>query len=134
MILQRFCFSMLLGLFSAHATHAVNVQSPPLYESVLATPGTLADRTLGARISVSGSTAAVVALADNSSSTGSVYLYDAQEDWRLITEFNSASNTDNFGQNIILQNNILIISADRDDQGAGAVYIFERLSPASPEP
>ncbi|NYT46930.1 MAG: hypothetical protein H0A75_04205 [Candidatus Methanofishera endochildressiae] len=75
-----------------------------------------------------------MALADNSSSTGSVYLYDAQEDWRLITEFNSASNTDNFGQNIILQNNILIISADRDDQGAGAVYIFERLSPASPEP
>jgi hypothetical protein len=74
----------------------------------LVTPGTLADRTLGARISVSGSTAAVVALADNSSSTGSVYLYDAQEDWRLITELNSASNKDNFGQNIILQNNILI--------------------------
>lgn len=134
MNLQRLCFCLLLNLYSVFAVYAVNLQAPPLYEAVLTVPGTLADKTFGARFSVSGYTAAIAALPSSDRATGSVYLYNAQEDWRLAAELNSLSNVDNFAQNIVLEGHILIVSADRDDQDTGAVYVFERNSLLSLQP
>ena len=97
MILQRLCFSLLLILFGTYATHAVNLQSSPLYEIPLAIPGTQAGKTLGTKLAVSRATAAIAVLTDDKTSTGAVYLYDALENWRLIAELNSLSSSDNFG-------------------------------------
>ncbi|GAW85406.1 hypothetical protein bplSymb_SCF00608P026 [Bathymodiolus platifrons methanotrophic gill symbiont] len=134
MISLRFFLSLVFSICCTDVVYALNLSSPSLHEVLLPVPNTLADKILGARLSVSGATAAVSALTDNTRASGSVYIYDAEESWRLTTELNSPLSTDNFGQAIVLENNTLIVSADRDGEDAGAVYVFERNSLSSPEP
>ena len=121
-------FSLLL-LFLCVSSELLALNSSSLHEITLPTPAALADKTLGTAIAISGSTAAIAALSDDRNSTGSVYLYAAQENWRLSAEVNSKSTADNFARHIILHDNLLLVSADKDDENgvnSGAVYIFER--------
>ncbi|MCF7971779.1 MAG: FG-GAP repeat protein [Methylococcaceae bacterium] len=129
MILRHFTAALLLNLSVSSIASAINLQLPNLHEIQLSTPTTLGDKTLGTALSISGSLAAVAALPDNNTHTGSIYLYDAQKSWHLTTELNSAYTTDNFARRIILLDNILVASANRDDTkgtDSGAVYIFQR--------
>jgi len=129
MTLRRFTVGLLLNLSVAPIASAINLQLPNLHEIQLSTPATLGDKTLGTALSISGSLAAVAALPDNNTHTGSVYLYDAQQSWHLTTELNSTHTADNFATRIVLLDNILVVSANRDDTkgtDSGAVYIFQR--------
>lgn len=129
MILQRLFFSLILSLCGSFTAYAVNLNLPPQYEIPLQIPATLPDTSFGATLAASGNTAAVVAVSDGGNGTGAVYLYNAQENWRLTTELYSRFDADDFGKYIVLNNNILIVSADRDDEqgiDSGAVYVFER--------
>ena len=124
MTLTRFIFYFLFCL--SNTTQAINLQSPHLQESQLTLPDTLADKTLGTAFSIFGSTIAVAATHSESNLTGTVYLYDALDNWRLTTELTSEVMDDNFGREIMLKADTLLVSADRDNNQRGAVYIFER--------
>ncbi|MDQ7091061.1 MAG: hypothetical protein Q9M50_10530 [Methylococcales bacterium] len=126
MTLARFIFCFLFCL--SNTTQAINLPLTHRQEIQLVKPATLADKTLGSALSVFGSTAAVAATYPESNRTGTVYLYDALENWQLTTELTSPVMDDNFGRNIALKGNILLVSADRDDNQRGAVYVFERDS------
>ena len=129
MTLRHFTVGLLLNLSIAPSASALNLQLPNLHEIQLSTPATLSDKNLGTALSISGSLAAVAALPNNNTHSGSVYLYDAQKSWHLTAELNSAYTTDNFAKRIILADSLLVVSANRDDTKAtdnGAVYIFQR--------
>lgn len=133
MILLRFIFCLLASL--CLVTNALALNFSKLHEVQLPVPATLADRTLGTALAISGSTAAVAAHSSDNAITGSVYLYDAQENWRLTTELTSGLPADNFARRLILADDLLIVSADRDDElgvDSGAVYFFERISADQP--
>lgn len=133
MTLQRLVFFLSLNLYNVYAAHAVSLQLPFQYEIQLLTPATLADKRLGTALAISRTTAAVAALEDKKDSSGSVYVYEALENWRLTTELKSLSSADSFGQHIVLDSDMLIVSASLDDEAgvdSGAVYVFER-NPAS---
>ncbi len=121
-------FPLLLCLhFVAFAT-PINLQLPKLNETQVPIPPTLSNKQLGTAVTLSGSTAAISALPDNTVGTGSVYIYDANKSWQLTAELNSLQDADDFARQIILQDNKLIVSAERDDSlgvDSGAVYIFE---------
>lgn len=134
MILLRFFFSL---LFCAHTSSTALARDlSNLHKVRLPTPATLASKTLGTEIAISGSTAAVAAFSSDETVAGTVYLYDAQESWRLIAEVNSQHRSDDFAKKIILDNKLLIVSAERDDSrgiNSGAVYIFEHISASYPQ-
>ena len=133
MILLRFIFSLVLSLCASSHVLAINLSS--LHEVQLPTPATLGDRTLGTAIATSGSIAAVAAYSDDDNTASSIYLYAANENWRLSAELKSEYTADDFARHIILVDNLLIVSANRDgDHGvnSGAVYIFERNLTANP--
>ena len=89
MTLTRFIFYFLFCI--SNTTQAINLQSINLQETQLTLPTTLADKTLGTAFSIFGSTIAVSATHSESNRTGSVYLYDALENWRLTVELSSSS-------------------------------------------
>jgi len=124
MTLNRFIFCFLF--FLSNTIQAINLQSTNLYKTQLVLPETLAEKTLGSAISIFGSTVAVAATHSESNRTGSVYLYDALDNWQLTTELTSGVIDDNFGRKIALEADTLLVSADRDDNQRGAVYVFER--------
>ena len=124
MTLPQFIFCLFLCL--SNVAQAINLQFANLHEIQLATPITLADKTLGTAIAVSETTAVVAATYSNTKTTGAVYLYDASENWRLSSELTSQVSDDNFARKVALVDNNLFISADRDDNQRGAVYVFER--------
>ncbi len=131
MNLFRFIFTLLFNLCIVSNALALNFSS--LHELKLPVPATLAERTLGTSLAMSGSTAAVAAFTNDNAIAGSVYLYAANEHWRLLTELQSGVSADYFAKSIVLVNNILVVSAERDDtQGidSGAVYIFEQTANA----
>ncbi|NOQ13327.1 MAG: hypothetical protein GQ583_02445 [Methyloprofundus sp.] len=133
MNLLRLIFSLLFSLCVASDVLALNLSS--LHKVKLSVPATLADKTLGTEIAVSGSTAAIAAYSDDKNVAGSVYLYAADENWRLSAELSSHFTADDFARHIVLDDNILFVSAERDDtQGSnsGAVYIFERTLADNP--
>ena len=137
MTLQHLIIGLFLSLFSVYPVGAIDVQFPAQYEISLPTPTTLANKVLGTTLAVAGNTAAVIALSDTGIGSGTVYLYDAQENWRITMELNSQADTDNFAQSVVLQNNILIVSADHDDENntdSGAVYVFERNQSSAAQP
>ncbi len=130
MRLPSLFFIFYLSLFITPCTYAIDFNRP-LYEGQLSTPQTLGDKILGMAYALSESIAAISALPSSPLQTGTVYLYDKQNYWKLISELNSASHTDNFGSKLLLSNKQLIVSAERDDalgEDSGAVYIFERTS------
>ena len=124
MTLIRFIFYFLFCL--SNTAQAINLQSTNLHKTQLEIPTTLADKTLGTAINIFGSTVAIAAMHSESNRTGTVYLYDALNNWQLTTELNSEAIDDNFGRKIVLEADTLIISADRDNNQQGAVYIYER--------
>ena len=133
MILLRFIVCLLFGFCVVPNALALNLSE--LHEVQLPIPATLAGRILGSDIAIAGSVAAVAAHSSDKNVPGSVYLYDAQENWRITTEISSQQVADNFAKTIVLINKLLIISADRDDShgsNSGAVYIFERSSVDNP--
>lgn len=133
MTLLRFTFSLLFCLCVVPNALALNLSR--LHEIPLPIPATLGDKTLGTAIAISGSTAAVAAYSGDDNIASSVYLYAAQEDWRLSAELSSQFKADDFAKRIILIDDILIVSAGGDDShgdNSGAVYIFERDSSDKP--
>jgi hypothetical protein len=124
MTLTRFIFYFLFCL--SNTVQAINLQSTNLQEIQLTRPTTLGDKILGSAFSIFGSTVAVAATYSESNRTGSVYLYDVLENWRLTAELTSKVVDDNFGRKIALEADTLLVSADRDDNQRGAVYVFER--------
>lgn len=133
MNLLRLIFSLLFSLCVVSDVLALNLSK--LHEIKLPIPATLADKALGAEIEISGSTAAIAAYSDDKNTAGSVYLYAAQENWRLTAELRSEFTADNFAKHIILHDNLLLVSADRDDShgiNSGAVYVFERTLADNP--
>ena len=129
----RLIFSLLFSLCVVSDALALNLSK--LHEVKLPIPATLGDKTLGAEIAISGSTAAIAAFSDDKNTAASVYLYAAQENWRLSAELRSEYSADGFAKHIILHDNLLLVSADKDDsQGSnsGAVYIFERTLADNP--
>lgn len=133
MNLFRFIFTLLFSLCITSKVMALDFSN--LHEVKLPVPVTLAERTLGTALAISGSTAAVAAHSNDNTIAGSVYLYAVTEHWRLLTELSSEFSADDFAKSIVLVNNLLFISADRDDtQGvdSGAVYIFERTAEDKP--
>lgn len=129
-----FLFYLIYAFCNTSIASTINLQLSSLNEIKLAVPATLNNKNLGTALAVSGLTAAVAALPGNNSSTGSVYIYDALENWRLSQELGSQHLADNFASSIVLVNDRLIISADHDDSNgvdSGAVYIFEKNHPSS---
>ncbi|NOR80435.1 MAG: hypothetical protein GQ529_06320 [Methyloprofundus sp.] len=127
MSLLRLIFSLLFSLSIVSNALALNL--PNLHEVKLPIPATLADKALGTEIAISGSTVAITAYAENKNIAGSVYLYAAQENWRLSAEVTSEFTADGFARHVILHDNLLLVSADTDDShgtNSGAVYVFER--------
>ena len=132
----RCLFLFLFLLLQANVTaQALNIQPPDLVETQIPNPPTLADKRFGTTLALSGSTLAISANVDDVSRTGSVYIYDEKGSWQLTAELNSQHKADNFAGRIILVDNRLIVSADRDDslgKDSGAVYVFERNITVSP--
>ena len=128
--------TLLISLCASSSALAINLNLSKLHEFQLPTPATLGNKTLGTAISLSDNTAAISALTDNDRLTGSVYIFDINNNWRLTGELTSTSSTDNFGHRVLLQNNTLIISANKDDsQGSdsGAVYIYQQDASVKPQ-
>lgn len=133
MMLPRYVAFSFLFFFSP-ISQSINLQLPALHEIKLPTPPTLSHKTLGTALAISNSTIAAAARTDDNNSTGSVYIFDALDNWKLTAELTTTEANDNFAKRVILKNNRLIISADRDDShgiDSGVVYIFERYSPTS---
>jgi len=93
------CFSIFITPYA----HAINFNLP-FYEGKLSTPQTLGDKTLGVTGALSESIAAISARPNSPLHSGSVYIYDKQNHWKLISELNSASHTDNFGSKLLSNN------------------------------
>jgi hypothetical protein len=124
-----------LGLCASSSASALHLNLSELHEFQLPTPATLDNKTLGTAISLSDTTAAIAAQTDNDQLSGSVYIYNMNENWRLIDELNSNSSTDNFGHHVLLKNDLLIVSANKDDalaKDGGAVYIYQQDKSVSP--
>ncbi|MCK5828770.1 MAG: hypothetical protein KAH20_00515 [Methylococcales bacterium] len=135
MFLRPFTFILLINLSFSSIVLAINIQPSNLYEHQLSVPATLGNKTLGTDLSLSGTTGAVAALSKNNLLTGSVYIYNAEENWRLTDELKSGEPADNFANRIFLINDRLVISADRDDThgiDSGAVYIYKRDKTTKP--
>lgn len=128
-------FILILNTLISPNLHAINHQLSDLQEFELPFPASLNNKTFGSDLAISGSLNAVAARAHDNQSTGSVYLYNEQKNWRLTAEIMSGEASDNFANRIILVNNKLIVGADHDDtQGfdSGAVYIYEHDQSAIP--
>ena len=135
MTLRYLIFFLFLQLQANVTAQTLNLQPPDLVETQIPNPPTLADKRFGTALALSGSTLAISANVDDASRTGSVYIYDEKGSWQLTAELNSQHKADNFAGRIILVDNRLIVSADRDDsldKDSGAVYVFERNLTASP--
>ena len=120
---------LLISLCTPFSASAISLNLSELHEFQLPTPATLGNKTLGTAISLSDSTAAIAAHPDNDQLTGSVYVYNINENWRLIDELSSTSSTDSFGRHILLKDDTLIISAHKDDalgKNSGAVYLYQK--------
>jgi len=135
MPIYRFLYIALTQFLIMTDASAINLPLNDLQEFQLNSPVTLNSKLLGSSLALSGSIAAVSASEDTNNLSGTAYLYSIKNNWSLISEINSASSTDNFAQQIALSNNLLIISADRDDEkniDSGAVYIFQNVDASSP--
>ena len=133
----RYLIFILFLLLQANVTaQTLNIQPPDLVETQIPNPPTLADKRFGTALALSGSTLAISANVDDTSRTGSVYIYDEKGSWQLTAELNSQHKADNFAGRIVLVDNRLIVSADHDDslgKDSGAVYVFERNLTVSPQ-
>ena len=106
---------------------------------LLASDGTLYDR-FGYSVAISGTTALVGAYGDddNGSSSGSVYIFEQQEDdsWLSTAKLTASDGTssDLFGRSVdISGTNALVGTTGEDDNGSlsGSAYIFEQQQDGS---
>jgi hypothetical protein len=67
-------FPLLLCLHSFATATPISLQLPKLIETQVPIPPTLSNKQLGTDVALSGLTAAISALPDNTSGTGSVYI------------------------------------------------------------
>ncbi len=131
MMLFRFTLCLLFGFCTT--THALNLDN--LHEIPLPLPANMENRTLGTSVAISGSTAAVAAYSSDKAVAGAVFLYAADENWRLATKLQSKHLADGFAKHIVLVDKLLIVSAEQDNtqgENSGAVYIFQRHSTTNP--
>ncbi len=123
-LLFIFCLSL-----SFQTVHAVdNLDLSQLHESRLLKPLSVADKLFGSDLSLSRDFLAVAAKSRTIGASGSVYLYKNVEHWPLLTELNSNKPSDGFASSLLLQDDFLFVSADRDDEkgsDSGAVYIYQ---------
>lgn len=125
----RFLYLALVQLLIMTEASAITLQFNNLQAFQLDSPTTLNNKQLGSALALSDSIAAVSASENSSNSSGSVYLYSSDNNWSLINEISSQSSVDNFARHLALSNDLLVISADRDDEkgkDSGAVYIFQQ--------
>ena len=129
MTLKRITVAVLLYFYHLSAVYAVNLDFSQVFIDTLPIPASLGDKTLGSSLVTMDTTAFVSAMPDKYGQTGSVYIYDAQNHWRIIAELNSSSPTDNFAAEVVAHQSFLFVSASMDDEQAidsGAVHIFEK--------
>lgn len=125
----RFLYLALVQLLIMTEASAITLQFNNLQAFQLDSPTTLNNKQLGSALALSDSIAAVSASENSSNSSGSVYLYSSDNNWSLINEISSQSSVDNFARHLALSNDLLVISADQDDEkgkDSGAVYIFQQ--------